>query len=948
MAQSQGMRLYHSTAILLKDGRILVSGGGSPGPVIHKNAEIFTPPYLFDEAGLAARPTITSAPKEAPYASNISVSHPASDKITRVTLIKTSAVTHAVNMEQRFIEADFVDTYTGVRVKMPDSPNIATPGHYLMFLINDKGVPSEGHIIRISETAVYEAGDAPTSSPDVAEAISGETITIDVLANDTGSVLILQPLTSSVNGSTLSLQDNQILYTPQQGYVGTDTFAYTFMDSEGRIAGSEVTLTIEGEVAPPNSQPIVTDQSVGLETHQTANIQLTATDADGDTLTFQIVKLPEHGTLEGTGPNFVYQPENNYVGTDSFTFIASDSQADSNVGTVSIIVNADLSDATSNLLTRQLILDGDASDWTTVNRFPEDPNDINEGQINWRSVAVAHDASNVHLLYENHGNIRANSTSGSYIPWGWQVYMDTDRNSETGFKTGGIGADYILEGPSIHRYIGEGTNWNWETIDVAKSRYDGSVAELSFPRSKIGNPNDMHLLIRGNNAAVGGTEVDYYPDGQNDANSPTRFFHYRFAATDSSGVIANPQSLTTNINTAIDIVLSSNASQQSFPTYRVVTVPQHGSLLGNPPNLSYTPSNDYIGSDSFSFLVNDGTQDSQIATIDLQVNDSSNLTVSNNVASIEIDGDSSEWNNLQAFNSDPADMPLSVDTIDWQSATMAHSDSRLYVLYRNNGAINQNGLTNDYIPWGWQTYMDTDNDVNTGFKIGDIGADYLLEATQVGNYTGDGTSWGWNILEPVELLYKNDLAELSFSLATIGNPESMRVVFKGNNLSVGGSEIDIYPDNGETSGAEGNYFSYELENTLQRVGLRPSASNQEIDVTAEQTSPITLSASSARGESLNYKLITPPTNGTLDTLGAVVNYTPNPGFVGTDSFEYVLNNGNYDSSLARVDLVVAESVIDTGNNGGGSLSISLQGLLFGLLLLLRWFNWREPQRHLQA
>lgn len=769
------------------------------------------------------------------------------------------------------------------------------------------------------------------------------TALFDVLANDTGSVLVLQPLTSpTTNGGTVSLLNNQIQYTPGQNYVGSDSFNYTFKDSEGRNSGSQVTITIEGEVEPPNTQPIVTNLSFVLSANQQVNIRLKGSDADGDVLMYQVISLPENGTLTGTAPNFVYEPKTDYVGSDSFTYIAADNLIDSDVATVSITVNAELAEAVSNLLTEPLILDGNASDWAAVNRFPVDPNDIGVGEINWLSLAMAHDAANVHLLYENHGNVRADSTSGSYIPWGWQVYMDTDKNSQTGFQTGGIGADYILEGPALHRYIGAGSNWNWETVDVSDSQYNGSVAELSFQRSKIGNPNDIYLLIRGNNAAVGGTEIDYYPDSQNDETSTSRYFRYQFESSTTADVVANPQSLTTNINTAISVVLTGSSSEPESTTYRIVTAPQQGSLTGNAPNVVYTPNNNFTGNDSFAFVVNDGTEDSAEGIIELQVNQSNSLGVSNNIASIQVDGESSDWNNLQAFNSDPNDIPQSTDTIDWQSATMAHSDSKLYVLYRNHGPINQNSLTRDYIPWGWQTYMDTDNDPSTGFKVGDIGADFLIEATQVGSYTGDGSSWGWNIIEPVDLLYKNDLAELSFSLSSIGNPSAMRVVFKGNNLSVGGSEIDLYPDNANTAGEQGNYFSYSLEDTSQRTGQRPSATNLDIDVASEQTSQLTLNATSARGETLSYQLITPPSNGVLGTLGSVVDYTPNAGFLGTDSFEYVLNNGNYDSSVARVNLSVtdAASNIETAS-GGGSLSISLNALLFLLLVLLNQRSLRS-------
>jgi hypothetical protein len=323
MAQSQRMRLYHSTAILLKDGRILVSGGGAPGPVINKNAEIFTPPYLFDESGLAARPTITSAPVEAPYGENISVDHPDSDTITRVTLIKTSAVTHAVNMEQRFIEADFIDTYTGVRVTIPESPNIATPGHYLMFLINDKGVPSQGHIIRISETAVYDAGASPQGNPDTAEASSGETITIDVLANDGGNGLVLETSSSwSLKGGRVGVSDNRLTYFPDTTYNGEDKIWYNFNDAKGRGSWGEVTINVTGGVV--TELPVANPDNV-----DSTGVPMLIDALANDTGIGLELLAPNEWSLRGGRVSLVdnkisYSPRVGYTGEDKIWYTLKD------------------------------------------------------------------------------------------------------------------------------------------------------------------------------------------------------------------------------------------------------------------------------------------------------------------------------------------------------------------------------------------------------------------------------------------------------------------------------------------------------------------------------------------------------------------------------------------------------------------------------------------------
>jgi len=68
------------------------------------------------------------------------------------------------------------------------------------------------------------------------------------------------------------------------------------------------------------------------------SITLTATDVDGDALTYTIVIQPTKGTLIGTAPNITYKPNLNYIGDDNFTFKANDGQVDSNVATISITV----------------------------------------------------------------------------------------------------------------------------------------------------------------------------------------------------------------------------------------------------------------------------------------------------------------------------------------------------------------------------------------------------------------------------------------------------------------------------------------------------------------------------------------------------------------------------------------------------------------------------------
>ena len=153
-AQGSGRaRLYHSIALLLPDGSVLVAGGGAPGPQTNRNAEIYYPYYLFDSAGgFAPRPRITGISTNSPsWGGTFTLSAASAAAIQRVTLVRTGSVTHSCNFEQRFMELPFTPTAGGgLSVKAPANRNLAPPGRYLLFAIDNRGVPSVARIVQFS------------------------------------------------------------------------------------------------------------------------------------------------------------------------------------------------------------------------------------------------------------------------------------------------------------------------------------------------------------------------------------------------------------------------------------------------------------------------------------------------------------------------------------------------------------------------------------------------------------------------------------------------------------------------------------------------------------------------------------------------------------------------------------------------------------------------------
>jgi hypothetical protein len=136
-------RAYHSTAVLLPDGRVL-SAGQTRGN-LQTTGEVFSPPYLF--AG--PRPVIDAAPSAIGYGDSFVVDTADAEAIDEVTLIRASTVTHGVNFDQRSLPLSFSAGVDSLTVGEPASNLDAPPGWYMLFLL-DGGVPSVAAWIQVT------------------------------------------------------------------------------------------------------------------------------------------------------------------------------------------------------------------------------------------------------------------------------------------------------------------------------------------------------------------------------------------------------------------------------------------------------------------------------------------------------------------------------------------------------------------------------------------------------------------------------------------------------------------------------------------------------------------------------------------------------------------------------------------------------------------------------
>jgi Domain of unknown function (DUF1929)/Malectin domain/Bacterial Ig-like domain/Bacterial Ig domain len=346
-------REYHSTALLLPDGRVLMAGGGQlpgSGATDQTNAEIYSPPYLFK----GARPTITSTPGTIPYGTSFTVQTPDAASITKVALIRTPSVTHAFDQNQRYIPLSFTTGSGQLTVQAPSNANTAPPGYYMLFILNSSGVPSVASFVRLP--APWEDLQPPTAPAGLTATTGTGSIALSWTAStDNVGVVKYDIYRSTTSGFTPS-SSNQIgssattTYTDTAVSSGTYYYLVKAEDAAGNLSAASnqasATITISDTTPPtvsvtaPANGATVSGTSVSVTANASDNIGVAGVQfkLDGSNLGSEDTTSPYGITWDTTAAS---------NGTHTLTAVARDGAGNT---TTSSAVTVTVSNATTKVL----------------------------------------------------------------------------------------------------------------------------------------------------------------------------------------------------------------------------------------------------------------------------------------------------------------------------------------------------------------------------------------------------------------------------------------------------------------------------------------------------------------------------------------------------------------------------------------------------------------------
>jgi|GEM_PF-6336656 len=502
------------------------------------------------------------------------------------------------------------------------------------------GSPVAGCGVPVSSSV----GATPPNSAPIAQNQSVTTnadtaIAIALGATDADGNSLTYSIVSGPSHGSLNGAGANRTYAPTPNYVGPDSF--TFRASDG-IADSN-TATVSINVNALNGPPIALADSYSVTSGLTLQVAAPGvisndSDIDSPTLTAVLDSTTPNGTLTlNPAGSLTYRPNPGFVGIDTFTYHANDGSLSSNIATVSINAtapecvnhpadlvawypgNGNANDVMGNRTgtlqngaTYAVGQVGQAFSFDGVNDYVSVPGTYGGGSEAtvdaW--VKTSGTSGDFQAIVSSTAfefvHLQLNVTTG---PWNIVVYTNTGRVDLPIVPQTPIGvwrhlAFTIKSGDSRlylnGQLIGQNSQTFTQIIPTSNLRIGSGFGNGRFFKGEI---DEVEVFSR----ALSASEVQ-------------SLYNASSAGKCNTAAVAHDQSVTTNEDTAVNITLSATDADGNFLNYSVVDSPTNGTLSGTAPNLTYSPSANYNGGDSFTFQVNDGFSDSNTATVSINVN----------------------------------------------------------------------------------------------------------------------------------------------------------------------------------------------------------------------------------------------------------------------------------------------------------------------------------------